>query len=249
MCVCATHVLTTHTRAIAQPTPSETRHSMTNVPHTTHSTVSLSTAAKDAQKATGTAAPYPAAAQFPTGFQPVIQVTPTVPVVTLVPTAQLKMASLQLSQATEAQTRKRPSPVSETSVFKFGSGEKKKRAVVRPETAGAIVAPQVPTIHKISVPKPQSLELMQAMKCHLEPTNIQAAASQTEPSKPLQSELQLQLEPTSVNTANHQSALTQANVLQSSTGGPKGQLSAPVARVPVVKRAGSADDVGEDILQ
>ena len=177
---------------------------------------------------TVTATPvYPTAAQLSSGaYQPVIQVTPTGPVMTLMPTAQLKM----LSQAAERQKTAAPS-MSPASNSK--SGEAKRREGVETVRAGS--GPSFFTsIHRMCVPKPQTFESTQVVRCHLQQSNIDAVRSQSNPttSKSLQSGKQSMSSQTKPTTHV-------ATVLQS--GSDKDRVSAPVARVPVVQRAGSAE--------
>ena len=267
----------TSTASETTPTCVQTLHSDTTAQHmlpppnkghlSTKTHTTPPTNATDTQKGTSTAdlalvaaTSFPGA-HFSGAFQPVIQVTPSGPVMTLVPTAQLQMASLQLSQGTENLARKKatnmPAHVSEAGTLKFGSMEKKRRAIVHPEAIQATITAQMPSIQKISVPKPQTLESTQVIKCHLEPTNIASQTESTKPSQlaeptklPHQVELATsssQLTPTTTATKHQhssQSVLTQATSLQSSAAG-KSQLSAPVARVPVVQSTGTAEEVGE----
>ena len=246
-----THV-SPHPSSKVQPLPlHKSRVSTKTATHTTQST----TLTADTQKATSTVdlpLAYPAA-QFSGAYQPVIQVTPSGPVVTLVPTAQLKMASFQqLSQGTERKkaTANSPSPVR--------VGEKK-RAVVHPEAVRTAVIPQLPSIQRMFVPHPQTLESTEVVKCHLEHINTEGVASQTEPTttKSSQSEstkkLPLQQEPTVISsqlkpstTAKHQHG-SQSVVTQGFVSLPLSAVgtSPPVARVPVVQRVGSSEEVGE----
>ena len=198
------------------------------------------------------ASSYPAA-QFSGGYQPVIQVTPTGPVMTLVPTAQLKMASLQqqLSQGSERKKAAANSP----SPVRVGE---KKRAVVHPEAVRTAVVHQFPKVQRMFVPHPQTFESTQIVKCHLEHINIQGVASQTEPTTtkssqseptkkppPLQQEssvISSQLKPSTTTKHQHgsQSVVTHGPLPSSAVG-----LSPPVARVPVVQKVGFAEEAGE----
>ena len=223
---------------------------------TTQSMTLTATCSTGTQRATS-AAELATPPQF-AGFQPVIQVTPSGTIMTLVPTAQLQMAaSLQMQHAAEKSARKKaaspPVKVTESGAIKFGSAAKKQRSVVQPEPWRAAVLPQV-SVQKMSVPKAQTFESTQLGDFQLEPIELQAVMSQTELTKaspqsdssqpPHQAHTpgsSPQLDPT---TSASQLVLIQDTSTNLSATGTT-LVSAPVAHVPVVQRAGSTEEQGE----
>ena len=213
------------------------------------------------------------APQLPPGYQPVIQVTPSGPVVTLIHTSQLKLASLQLSQqaaaaalAAVAENKKAgaiipPSPAGPTGkavTSKFESPEK--RPVLtggRPETLqrGSGTSP-LTSVQRIAVPKPQTFESMQAVRIHPEQRDLPEVAgvgSQTEPTTaggggegasssqsdtPQSSQLKIPIAAVSSLSSPLLLSRSQVNHEANSEKVSPQQLSAPVAHVPVVQRAG-----------
>ena len=243
----STHTHTSRTAQTVAPQSLHKSHTTKTGTHTS-STASTTDTHKSTSSAGTTATTYPSAAQFSSGaYQPVIQVTPSGTIMTLVPTAQL--ASLQLSQAAERNkpTGSASSPLHtrDSSVVKSGSAEKKRAAVVRPEALRAIGTPYFTSIHRMSVPKPRTFESMQMVRCHMEPTNIPVTATQIEPTtsqpgttKPSPT-VSSQIKPTNDITQHghpHPGGMLQSTPL------PANKTAAPAARVPVVQGVEPAED-------
>ncbi|CAI8028991.1 hypothetical protein GBAR_LOCUS16491 [Geodia barretti] len=239
---------------------------------TVHVSPSISTSLSPSVSA-APPAPTATAPQLPPGYQPVIQVTPSGPVVTLIHTSQLKLASLQLSQqaaaaalAAVAENKKAgaiipPSPAGPTGkavTSKFESPEK--RPVLtggRPETLqrGSGTSP-LTSVQRIAVPKPQTFESMQAVRIHPEQRDLPEVAgvgSQTEPTTaggggegasssqsdtPQSSQLKIPIAAVSSLSSPLLLSRSQVNHEANSEKVSPQQLSAPVAHVPVVQRAG-----------
>ena len=215
--------------------------------------------------------------QFPVGYQPVIQVTPSgTTIMTLVPTSQLQLASVQLQQKPTSTTTSAPGTSSNTAPTaekvksisgsssltqqrsgelatpsKFDSAEERRRAlnVVRPETLrAAFGVPHFTSVHRIVTPKPQTLESTEAKRITSEPTDlpvIAAVASQTEPTSSTGEAVSVASETVQSSAGFHLSVTTVPSSLSPSSRSERDpglrsqQLSAPVARVPVV--VGSAE--------
>ena len=249
-----------HTEILAQAVALsglDGRHTSKKSETTQSMTLTASTGTQRATSAAELATPPQSASQF-AGFQPLIQVTPSGTIMTLVPTAQLQMAaSLQIQHAAEKSARKKaassPVKVTESGAIKFGSAAKKQRSVVQPEPWRAAVLPQV-SVQKMSVPNAQTFESTQLSNFQLEPIEIQAVMSQTELTKtspqsdsgkpPHQAHTpgsSPQLDPT--KSASQLMLVQDTSTNLSATG--TALVSAPVAHVPVVQRAGSAEERGE----
>ena len=216
-------------------------------------------------QATNTAA---AQAQFPAGYQPVIQVTPSGTIMTLVPTSQLKLASMQLSQqaSTAAAAEKKKMAASSSSgirptavagMTKFDLSERKRALnMVHPDLLKVFGKPHFTSVQRMAVPKPQTLESTEMRKITSQQTDlpaVAAVASQTEPTTPgkvssvadtAQPSTQgFKLSITTVSSSSSSSSSSPSSSSSSSRGVLDGgvessdksrQLSAPVARVPVV---------------
>ena len=218
-----------------------------------------------AAQATNTAG---AQAQFPAGYQPVIQVTPSGTIMTLVPTSQLKLASMQLSQqaSTAAAAEKKKMAASSSSgirptavagMTKFDLSERKRALnMVHPDLLKVFGKPHFTSVQRMAVPKPQTLESTEMRKITSQQTDlpaVAAVASQTEPTTPgkvssvadtAQPSTQgFKLSITTVSSSSSSSSSSPSSSSSSSRGVLDGgvessdksrQLSAPVARVPVV---------------
>ena len=267
---------TTNTVGTGAQKPTDTTPAV--VVSTAKTTVHVSPSASTSPSPSVSAAPLATTAtvpQLPPGYQPVIQVTPSGPVVTLIHTSQLKLASLQLSQqaavaafAAAAEKEKvgasiSPSPARPTGeeavASKFESPEKRQVLTGgRPETLqqGSGTSP-LTSVQRIAVPKPQTYESTQAVRIHPEQRALSAVAgvgSQTEPTtaggggggtSSSQSDTpQLsQLTIAAVSSLSSPLLLLRSEVNHEANWEkvvPQ-QLSAPVAHVPVVRRAGSAE--------
>ena len=233
--------------SIAQTLPLQLSHKSA-VASSTHPALLSSSLSTAVQKSTSTSdlasvgtATHHQPSSLPTppyqgAYQPVIQVTPSGPVVTLIPTGQLKIASQQLSQATAAEKNKTivisPSSVSDPTakMGKSTAAEKRNSAGVLPVTLKASGASFLPSF---PVPKPQTLESIHIVRCHLEESKVHENSSQTEPTiagsnrehqtsqiKPIK-----QPPPDLKSTAKSQSMVT------------------PATRVPVVQRVISTETV------
>ena len=233
--------------SIAQTLPLQLSHKSA-VASSTHPALLSSSLSTAVQKSTSTSdlasvgtATHHQPSSLPTppyqgAYQPVIQVTPSGPVVTLIPTGQLKIASQQLSQATAAEKNKTivisPSSVSDPTakMGKSTAAEKRNSAGVLPVTLRASGASFLPSF---PVPKPQTLESIHIVRCHLEESKVHENSSQTEPTiagsnrehqtsqiKPIK-----QPPPDLKSTAKSQSMVT------------------PATRVPVVQRVISTETV------
>ena len=209
-----------------------------------------------------------AQAQFPAGYQPVIQVTPSGTIMTLVPTSQLKLASMQLSQqaSTAAAAEKKKMAASSSSgirptavagMTKFDLSERKRALnMVHPDLLKVFGKPHFTSVQRMAVPKPQTLESTEMRKITSQQTDlpaVAAVASQTEPTTPgkvssvadtAQPSTQgFKLSITTVSSSSSSSSSSPSSSSSSSRGVLDGgvessdksrQLSAPVARVPVV---------------